>query len=499
MKSSFLYQKYKKIVFGLGLFVVGLVLFFSISITISSRQYLERFIQHNSQITESYFTLFEQDSAIRVSRWSRCPNTRAIFLEGDQDGLDGLFAKRVETIGFSDVRISLKDGIHPDYLYKEMEIPEVLYHADHEQTFQQPCFHWVGEELWYATSDQIDNYLVLMAVPIHDKNLQELTFYLEGNLLNSIEIGREDQYLNRDIFHWKRLIFSVNIDQNIQAYLTYHFEMDSLVEYFYLGYGITTIAILLFFFWMIRYNIKHIIVQAYKQTTRFEQEMKMISDGDYSKRVKASGYYEFDRLGTAVNQLTATIEERNRELSDHVQELYGLLIQVLEQKDPYTRGHSERVAEVARGIALVLGLENAEEIHSAGLLHDVGKIAIAEELLNKPERYSEDEYERVKDHARKGYELLMESKEFHRIRYWVLYHHERIDGSGYPEGLKGMEIPYEARVIAVADVFDAMTSDRSYRSAMAQKVALKFLNAQKGIRFQAEIVEALETYLKASS
>ncbi len=499
MKKSFLYQKYKKIVFGLGLFIVGLVLFFSISITISSRQYLDRFIQHNTQITESYFTLFERDSAIRVSRWSHCPNTRVAFMKGDQAGLDELFAKRVETIGFSDIRISLQDGIHQDYLYQGGAIPEGLYHANHEQTLHQHGFHWVGEELWYATSDQIEDYLVLMAVPIHDENLQELSLYLEGNLLNRMEISREDRYLNRDFFHWKRLIFSVNIDRNIDAYLTYHFDMDSLVEYFYLGYGITTLVILFFFVWMIRYNIKYIIVQAYKQITQFEQEMKLISDGDYSKRIKVSRYYEFDRLGTAVNQLTAMIEERNHELSDHVQELYALLVQVLEQKDPYTRGHSERVAEYAREIALVLGLENAEEIHSAGLLHDVGKIAIAEDLLNKPGRFTEDEYERVKDHARKGYDLLMESKEFMRIRYWVLYHHERIDGSGYPAGLKGMEIPYEARVIAVADVFDAMTSDRSYRSAMTQKEALKFLNAQKGIRFQAEIVEALETYLKASS
>lgn len=499
MKNSFLYQKYRMITFGLGLFIIGLIIFFGISITITSRLYLDRFVAHNKQMTESYLEIFQEDAAIRVSRWSICSNTKSAFLDGDGEELDRIFTQRVKTIGFPDVRILIREPGASDYLYEGREIPKELLEVNHREIMRDHCFRWVGDELWYTASDQIDDYLVFMSVPIRHENLKELALYLEGNLLENIQITKKSIDVDRDIFHWKRLIFSVPIDEKVHAYLTYTFNMKSLSEYFYWSYGITTLAILLFFAWIIRYRLKSMILEAQQQMLVFEGEIKQIAEGDYSRKIQETGYYEFDRLGMAVNHLTDTIEERNHELSEHVQELYSLLVTVLEQKDPYTRGHSERVAKYAKGIANMLGIENAEEIHAAGLLHDVGKIAIPEELLNKPGRFEDHEYERVKEHARKGYDLLKESREFERIRYWVLFHHERIDGSGYPEGLKGMEIPYESRIIAVADVFDAMTSDRSYRSAMTQEEALKFLHAKKGICFQSEIVEALETYLKASS
>ncbi len=499
MKNSFLYQKYRKIAFGLGLFIIGLIVFFSISITITSRLYLDRFVAHNKQMTESYLGIFKEDAAVRVSRWSLCSNTQSIFRNGDGEQLEQLFAQRVKTIGFPDVRILIREPGASDYLYKGREIPKELLEVSHSKIMYDHSFRWVGDELWYTASDQIDDYLVFMSVPIHQENLEELAFYLEGNLVENIQITKENIDVNRDIFHWKRLIFSVPIDENVHAYLTYTFNMKSLSEYFYWSYGITTLAVLLFFAWIMHYRLKPMILEAHHQIVVFEGEIKQIIEGDYSRKIQETDYYEFDRLGGAVNHLTDTIEERNHELSEHVRELYSLLIKVLEQKDPYTRGHSERVAEYAKGIALVLELENADEIHSAGLLHDMGKIAIAEELLNKPGRFSEREYERMKEHPKKGYDLLMESREFHRIRTWVLHHHERIDGSGYPDGLKGMEIPYEARVIAVADVFDAMTSDRSYRLAMSEEAALDFLQSKEGVCFQAEIVEALVTYLKASS
>lgn len=499
MKHSFLYQKYRKIVFALGLFIIGLLVFFSISITISSRRYLDRFVTHNKQITQSYLKIFEEDAAVRVSRWSICGSTRNAFIAGDLEFLDQLFLQRVQTIGLPDIRILLRQAGHPDYLYGNKTIPDSLFQSDCGELLQNHCYHWVDEELWYSANVEVDGYLVMIAVPIHQANLAELVFYLEGNLLKSIEITRDDQYLDRDFFHWQRLIFSIPISPSIEAYLTYTFDMNSLAEYFYWSYGITILAILFFFGWIIRFRLKRLIVEAHGQIQKFERQINQIASGDYGRKVQESEYYEFNRLGKAVNFLTDVIEERNQALSDHVQELYGLLIQVLEQKDPYTRGHSERVARYAKGIATVLELDNADEIHAAGLLHDVGKIAIPESVLNKPGRYTEGEYEYVKEHAQRGYDLLLESKEFHRIRNWVLYHHERMDGSGYPKGLKGNEIPFEARIIAVADVFDAMTSDRSYRPALSEEEALAYLCEQEGKGFEKSIVDALKEYLKASS
>ena len=499
MKHSFLYQKYRKISFALVTFIIGLVVFFSISITVSSRRYLDRFMEHNEQMTKSYFEVFQQDAAIRVSRWSLCSNTLNAYETGDTDTLDRIFSQRVKTIGFPDVRILIRESEYADYWYGGNGIPESILHKEHEDLIHETCFHWEDDDLWFIVSEELDGYLIFMAVPIHHDNMEELSFYLEGNLLENIEITKEKVYLDRDYLHWKRLVFSVPIDEDAGAFLTYTFDMKSLSEYFYWSYGITTVAILLFFWGIMRFGLRRMILEAHYQVTRFEKEMEAIAEGDYSRKISESGFHEFDRLGNAVNDLTDAIEERNRQLSDHVQELYGLLVQVLEQKDPYTRGHSERVARYAKGIAEVLGLENAGEIHAAGLLHDVGKIAIPESILNKPQRFTEGEYDYVKEHAQRGYDLLLESKEFHRIRTWVLYHHERLDGSGYPKGLKGKEIPFEARIIAVADVFDAMTSDRSYRRALSAEEALAYLHDQEGRAFEKSIVDALTEYLKASS
>lgn len=496
MKNSFLYQKYKKIVFALGIFIIGLLMFFSISITLSSRRYLDRFVAHNMQMTQSYLELFQEDTTIRVLRWSSCTSTRNAFEAGDTEILENLFDQRVKTIGFPDVRVLLREPGKADYWYEEKRVPNELLELNRET---KQGYYWVEDNLWYRANEEINGYLVMMAIPIDRENLGELAFYLEGNLVRKIEVTRMDEYLDRDLFHWKRLVFSVPIDQGGTAYLTYTFDMTSLAEYFYWSYGITVIAILIFFGWIIRFRLKRMILEAHHQVKRFEREINQIAAGDYSRKMREVGYYEFDQLGQAVNHLTDTIEERNRELSEHVQELYGLLVQVLEQKDPYTRGHSERVARYAKGIATVLSLDHADEIHAAGLLHDVGKISIPESVLNKPDRFTDGEYEYVKEHAQRGYDLLLESKEFKRIRTWVLYHHERLDGSGYPKGLKGHEIPFEARVIAVADVFDAMTSDRSYRSALSVEETMAYLHQQEGKKFEKTIVDALEEYLKASS
>ena len=484
---------------GLCLFVAALLIFLSFNIAISSNRYLNRFIQNNSRYTTSYFKKIENDSSALIARFANSQNSQDALVAGDQEKLDALFEERISVLDFSDIRMLVKDENQQSYFYQKAALPEELIHASQKENLGSQGYAWIGEKLWYSCSQNSDAYSFLMAIPIEEANLQLLSSHFEGNLLEDIEIGRENININRDSFHWKRLIFSVKIDDEVGAYLTYYLEMDTLIEYFYLGYMVISIAIFLMLAWMLFFKTKQMVFQMHGQIVQFEEELDPFSKGNYSSRVGPSGFSEFDRIGAAVNLLADTIEERNRELADHVQELYGLLVQVMEQKDPYTRGHAERVAEYARGIALELRVINAEEIHSAGLLHDVGKIAISEELLNKPGKFSENEYERMKEHARNGYDLLMESKEFHRIRNWVLYHHERLDGSGYPDGLKGQEIPYEAKVIAVADVFDAMTSDRSYRSAMTAEEALAYLNTYKGIYFQTEIVEALEIVIKASS
>jgi HD-GYP domain-containing protein (c-di-GMP phosphodiesterase class II) len=163
------------------------------------------------------------------------------------------------------------------------------------------------------------------------------------------------------------------------------------------------------------------------------------------------------------------------------QSLLGLA-NALEAKDEYTRGHSERVAALARRIALAAGLARgaADTIAQAGLVHDLGKIGIPEGVLRKPGPLSEEEWAVIRRHPLVGAQIVAPLEFFADGAVIVRHHHERHDGSGYPDGLRGELIPLGARIVAVADVYDALTSDRPYRPRLARAAAVRRLEAEAG-------------------
>jgi HD-GYP domain-containing protein (c-di-GMP phosphodiesterase class II) len=165
------------------------------------------------------------------------------------------------------------------------------------------------------------------------------------------------------------------------------------------------------------------------------------------------------------------------------------LVNAIEQKDPYTAGHSERVGFLARVTGEHMGLPalQVQQLEWAGLLHDVGKIGIPEDLLNKPGRLSPEEYGIIKGHPSRSFEVLRPVAQLGNLLEAVLYHHENPDGTGYPRGLKGAEIPLMARIIHVVDVFDALTSTRSYREAHPASKAIEILRNDAGTKLDAEV------------
>jgi diguanylate cyclase (GGDEF)-like protein len=176
----------------------------------------------------------------------------------------------------------------------------------------------------------------------------------------------------------------------------------------------------------------------------------------------------------------------------------GRLVAVVAARDKLTGEHSLAVAGLARSIGSHLGLDEPEldGIYLAGLLHDLGKVAISDFILQKPSRLTDTEFDRVREHTRLGYELL-EGLELDPVDDWILHHHERWDGDGYPDGLKGAEIPFGSRILHVADAFDAMTSDRPYRRALSIPAALGELRDNAGTQFDPLVVSALEECLAA--
>lgn len=167
------------------------------------------------------------------------------------------------------------------------------------------------------------------------------------------------------------------------------------------------------------------------------------------------------------------------------------LVNAIDQKDPYTCGHSERVGFLARAMGVHMGLatRQVQELEWGGLLHDIGKIGIPERVLNKPGPLSDSEFEIIQHHPARGFAVLKPVASLEGILDVVLHHHETPDGKGYPCGLEKDEIPLLARIVHVADTFDALTSTRSYRKAFTPERALDILRKESGIKFDPEVVE----------
>jgi len=174
--------------------------------------------------------------------------------------------------------------------------------------------------------------------------------------------------------------------------------------------------------------------------------------------------------------------------------------EALEARDKYTAGHSRRVMEYSKSIGqrLKLDKQDIEDLKRSALLHDIGKIGIPDMVLKKQTKLTDEEYTIIKSHPETGAAILKYIKSFKHLVPAVYHHHEQFDGEGYPDGVKGMAIPLHARIIAIADTFDAMTSSRSYRGALSFRTALSELERSKGIQFDPDIADIFLDILQES-
>ena len=189
-------------------------------------------------------------------------------------------------------------------------------------------------------------------------------------------------------------------------------------------------------------------------------------------------------------ELQKKLDEKTRQIETAYLQTMAALAHTIDAKDPDTNGHSRRVAGYTKQIAQSLGWseQDSENAYFVALPHDIGKIGIPDAVLKKQNRLTDKEYELMKKHPAIGADILKDIKMLDGLSNGTLYHHERFDGSGYPSGLKGDEIPLIARIISVADTYDAMTSTRCYRKGMGQETALAELKKQSGRQFDPKIV-----------
>ncbi len=192
-----------------------------------------------------------------------------------------------------------------------------------------------------------------------------------------------------------------------------------------------------------------------------------------------------NNLESQVREKTKAVIEQQEKLNRMSIHIVMTLSGAVDAKDKYTNGHSRRVAEYSREIALRYGYDEqrAQNIYLIGLLHDIGKIGIPDSIINKPDHLSDEEFEITKKHPEMGCQILENIPEFPELAIGAHWHHERFDGKGYPDGIAGTDIPEEARIIAVADTYDAMTSRRSYRDVLPQDVARAEIEKGSGSQF----------------
>ncbi len=224
-----------------------------------------------------------------------------------------------------------------------------------------------------------------------------------------------------------------------------------------------------------------------------------IASGDFSQRIEIRSKTELGDLGSSFNLMTDQLQHFIQDLQCSVEENRQLflgtvkaLAAAIDGKDPYTRGHSERVSRVSVAIAQRLDLpeDECEKIRVSALLHDVGKIGIDDSILKKPSALTDEEYEIMKQHPQKGYKILSQIPAIKDFLPGMYMHHEMVNGEGYPQGLKGDEIPMMGLIVAVADTFDAMTTDRPYQRAMKFEDAVERIQSFVGTRYDARVVAA---------
>jgi putative nucleotidyltransferase with HDIG domain len=225
---------------------------------------------------------------------------------------------------------------------------------------------------------------------------------------------------------------------------------------------------------------------------QLSSEANAMAEGDLERIFHTKGKDEIGRLAGTLNYMAQKIRESMKEREELMLGILTALTRSIDAKSRWTAGHSERVTKYAEmiGRKLKFSDEDLRNLVISALLHDIGKLAVPEEILDKPGRLTDEEFDVVKTHPRVGANIVEEIPTYHDVILpGILHHHERWDGKGYPKGLEGEEIPLFARIITVADVFDAITADRPYRKAMSEEEVRVFVKENIGKMFDPEITE----------
>lgn len=346
-----------------------------------------------------------------------------------------------------------------------------VFHPDAEVVKSQKSLGTLKiVEEWKQASQQIQSALVPFTADYEGNKHEMIGAYSTANFGNEMSFGviaMQDE---------KRALKSVS-------------EMRWQTWFISLALGLVALILGIIFANRLTHPVSILVAAAEK-----------IGLGDLKTRILPSKVKEFNSLGNTFNSMSESLEENIAKLAKAAEENRELFVgtvkalaAAIDGKDKYTRGHSERVARfsVAMGKYMGMGDEELETLRISALLHDVGKIAIDDNILKKPAALTDEEFEIMKTHPQRGYKIMSQIPAMKDFLPGMYMHHEMVNGMGYPQGLKDEEIPMQAKIVSVADTFDAMTTNRPYQKGMDLEVALNRIRSFVGTRYDGKVVEAL--------
>lgn len=413
----------------------------------------------------------------------------------------------ITRIGFdlsnNPVYASIK-GTNKDYLIGEMQFdalveePTLYVVMAYEEGFMvgyinldlvSQIFDGVNlRENYIAIVDATGKYVSHTNVNLVNERSVDPNFRLirSGDMIN----GEEVTYLGNDfILHYTEVGVA-------NLYILYYQDVKEYNEATLnmIGTGMLVIIMILPIAVYLMIRISRNIRLSFEE---LKYQVDKISEGDYLREESHGHYEEFNDLLNAFLEMSDEVEGREEEISnlsavleENYYETVVLLAKAIEAKDTYTGNHCERVTEysMALGKELNLNSDDMRELRFGATLHDIGKISIPEQILNKPGRLTNEEYDRIKEHSRNGYEIIKDLTRMRGAKEVILYHHEKYDGTGYPTGLRGKDIPILARIAMIADAYDAMVSERPYRKgSMTKEEGLMEIRKCAGSQFDPEL------------
>lgn len=228
-----------------------------------------------------------------------------------------------------------------------------------------------------------------------------------------------------------------------------------------------------------------------KRVERLEEAVRALGSGNLTVRVQDSSHDEVGRLSRHFNEMVGQLHSARKQIERNFKETISALAAAVEAKDAYTRGHCDRVGRISAAMGERLDMDEPQlgELELAAILHDVGKIGVEEGVVGKIGPLTPSETKKMKGHPEIGAKILNPLSSLHKVGLYVRHHHEHYDGTGYPDGLKGDEIPLASRIILLVDAFDAMTTTRPYRKALTKSEALSRITKDTGKQFDPHLVD----------